>query len=904
MATIYIEGKPYKVKDHQNLLHVCLSLGFDLPYFCWHPAMHSVGACRQCAVKLFRDEKDTKGMIVMACMTLAKDGTRISINDPEAKKFRTGITEFMMAPHPHDCPVCDEGGECHLQDMTVMTGHTYRSYRFKKRTHRNQYLGPFIHHEMNRCIACYRCVRFYCDYAGGRDFNVMQCNNRVYFGRQRDGVLESPFSGNLVEICPTGVFTDKTFKTHFTRKWDLQTAPSVCVHCSLGCNTIPGERSGVIRRIRNRYNGEVNGYFLCDRGRYGYEFVNSSKRIREPLLKDGRREVKAASGTAAVQRAASIIRDSHGVIGIGSPRASLESNFALRKLVGSDNFYAGVPEREWRIVRSIFRLMKDSPWKTPSLREISLSDAAFIVGEDLGNTAPIMALTLRQSVLRKEFALAKSLHIEPWDDAAFREAIQQECGPLYIASPGPTFLDCSATRTHRATPGAIVRLSIAVARAIDGSAPSPGDLPEDVRKLAGEIAGALSGAEHPVVISGTSCVSEGVIEAAANVARALWATKGAASLGFAVPECNSMGLAILGGGSLEGAREAIESGRADTAIVLENDLFSRAGEGAIKEILSRARHLVVLDHISSRTTEMAEVILPAATFAGGTGTMVNNEYRAQRFYRVIPPGGEVRESWRWIGDILESLGRVEGSGWKIIDDIVNDIAAEIPDLEKISQAAPPAGYRIAAQKVPRQPRRASGRTSLHANIDVSEPAPIDDPDSPLAFTMEGYPGKPPPSLIPRYWSPGWNSVQAVNKYQQEVAGALGGGDPGIRLIEPAEGAGAGYFRNAPAAERSQPGEWLIVPLYHLFGSEELSMLSPGIARLAPEPYIALNPTEAESLGIREGEKAECEIGGDRLSLPVRHLKGMAMGVAGCPVLPAGMIFAMPCRARLRKAGAP
>ncbi|HUJ68077.1 MAG TPA: 2Fe-2S iron-sulfur cluster-binding protein, partial [Syntrophorhabdales bacterium] len=282
MAVIHIDGKTQEVKEGENLLKTCLGLGLDLPYFCWHPAMHSVGACRQCAVKQFRDENDTTGSIVMACMTPVTDGMRISVDDPEARRFRSGVIEWMMTNHPHDCPVCDEGGECHLQDMTVMTGHCRRRFRFKKRTHANQDLGPFVAHEMNRCIACYRCTRFYNDYAGGRDFGVFGSHHAVYFGRAHDGCLESPFAGNLVEVCPTGVFTDKTQREHYTRPWDLRTAPSVCVHCSLGCNTIPGERYGRLRRIRNRYNGSVNGYFLCDRGRYGYEFVASDRRIMRP----------------------------------------------------------------------------------------------------------------------------------------------------------------------------------------------------------------------------------------------------------------------------------------------------------------------------------------------------------------------------------------------------------------------------------------------------------------------------------------------------------------------------------------------------------------------------------------------------------------------------------------------
>ena len=211
MATIYIDNVPYEVKDGENLLNACLSLGFNIPYFCWHPALHSVGSCRLCAVKQFRDEKDTRGMLVMSCITDAADGTRISIDDPEARQFRAGVIEWLMTNHPHDCPVCDEGGECHLQDMTVMTGHTYRRYRFKKRTYRNQDLGPFLTHEMNRCIQCYRCVRFYRDYAG-RDFNVFGMHNHLYsegpkraFSRMNSVAISS-------KCAPQGFSRTKRFK--------------------------------------------------------------------------------------------------------------------------------------------------------------------------------------------------------------------------------------------------------------------------------------------------------------------------------------------------------------------------------------------------------------------------------------------------------------------------------------------------------------------------------------------------------------------------------------------------------------------------------------------------------------------------------------------------------------------
>ena len=170
MPTIRIDGTEYEVEAGKNLMETCLNLGLDLPYFCWHPAMGSVGACRQCALVQYLDEESEqagRGRIVMGCMTPVTEGAIFSLAGDSARQFREAIVESLMLNHPHDCPVCAEGGECHLQDMTVMVGHRDRHYRGRKNTHRNQYLGPLIHHEMNRCITCYRCTRFYRDYAGG-----------------------------------------------------------------------------------------------------------------------------------------------------------------------------------------------------------------------------------------------------------------------------------------------------------------------------------------------------------------------------------------------------------------------------------------------------------------------------------------------------------------------------------------------------------------------------------------------------------------------------------------------------------------------------------------------------------------------------------------------------------------
>ena len=330
-------------------------------------------------MKQYQNAEDTRGRLVMSCMTPATEGTFISIDDEEAKQFRESVVEWLMTNHPHDCPVCEEGGNCHLQDMTVMTGHSFRRYRFTKRTHRNQDLGPFISHEMNRCIACYRCVRYYKDYADGQDLGVYGAHDNVYFGRPEDGTLESEFSGNLVEICPTGVFTDKTHSERYNRKWDMQFAPSICQQCSLGCNTSPGERYGELRRIENRYNGTVNHYFLCDRDRFGYGYVNLKDRPRQPVQRRGD-DFITLNAEQAMQGAADILRQSKKVIGIGSPRASIESNFALRELVGAENFYTGIAEGEQERLQLVLKVLREGGIHTPALREIESYDAVLVAG--------------------------------------------------------------------------------------------------------------------------------------------------------------------------------------------------------------------------------------------------------------------------------------------------------------------------------------------------------------------------------------------------------------------------------------------------------------------------------------------------------------------------------------------
>jgi NADH-quinone oxidoreductase subunit G len=578
-----------------------------------------------------------------------------------------------------------------------------------------------------------------------------------------------------------------------------------------------------------------------------------------------------------LERFGAILREGK-VLGIGSPRASLESNFALRTLVGPDRFFAGISDQELQLLSNMLRILREGPARSPSLNEVEHSDAVFVLGEDVTNVAPIMALRLRQAVRQAPMQIAAQLHIPEWLDHSVREAVQNAKGPLFIASPYATKLDDIAAATYRAAPDDLARLGFAVAHAIDPSAPEVTGLLPELEKMVADIASALLAGHHPLVVSGTSCGSQSVIEAAAQVAWALCKVGRPAALSFTTPECNSFGLALMEPGPLSEVFSAIKSEPTNTLIVLENDLSRRGPASAAASLLGGARHLVVLDHLNNATTEAAELVLPAGTFAESDGTLVNNEGRAQRFFQVFDPSTDVQESWRWLREGSIAADFEAEVQWKSLEDLITAMA-DMTAFASIPQVAPP---RKAVGKIAREPNRYSGRTSMFANISVHEPKPPDDPDSALAFSMESGPESAPPSLIPFFWAPGWNSVQAANKFQSQVGGPLRGGDPGIRLIEPSPEPGWQYCSTVPAAFRPQPDEWLLVPIYHIFGSEELSRHAQGVAQLTPLPYVALNPVEASLSGVSAGEQIKVSIEGSLFELEVILRADLPRGLAGLP----------------------
>lgn len=872
MPKVYIDGIEYETKPDRNMLEVALENGLDLPYFCWHPAMGSVGACRLCAVRVFKDENDTHGKIQMACMTPANDGIRISMSDPEATEFRRYVIEWLMTNHPHDCPVCDEGGECHLQDMTAMCGQVYRWFRFRKRTYTNQYLGPFITHEMNRCIQCYRCVRFYRDLAGGRDFDSFGSRNRVYFGRQKDGVLESEFSGNLVEVCPTGVFTDKTSARHYTRKWDLETAPSVCIHCGLGCNIIPGARYGTIRRVTSRFNSDVNGYFLCDRGRFGYEFANSDRRIRDCGIRNNG-EFEKTSWEKAVERVKRMLSEAEGIIGIGSPRASLEANYALRKLVGKVSYSTGISSYEQKNAELALEILQNGLARTPSLGEVEEADVVLVLGVDPTGEAPMLDFAIRQAMRKAPLDIARKLKIPDWDANAVATALQGAKGKLYIASPWRIKIEEICAESIHIDPAETAGL---LERIYDRLQSESSD-----DSIESRIAADLLEARQPLIVSGISAGAD-IIKSASNIAQYLCRQGKDCRLLFTAPEANTIGTVMLSGMSVQDAIEKVESSEADTIIVLENDLTRKLTPTQLRS-LDKARNLIVLDCIHTRTSEQADAVLPAPSYFETDGTFVNNECRAQRFYQVFVPAWESRPEWWIFRELMQSK-----PDWDNYEDVLWEMCSEIPIFKPVLEAAPSEDWRSPAdQKIARKPHRYTGRTAINANVTIEEPEIPHDSSTPFAFTMEGDKNVVPDPLVPRFWYSGWNSVQSINKFQIEVGGPLHGGNPGKRLIEPS-GEMMEPFQRVESKQLSEKEIW-VIPRPYIFGSEELSSIAPAIAELVPDVQLSVHPEKARRLGIVEGKIVEIETGRQIRKLLPKLDESLAVDVI---IIPANMAETM------------
>ena len=773
MPTLTIDNQSLTVPAETNVLEAAKGLGIVIPHFCYHEALGAVGACRLCAMKF--EAGPIKG-IQMACMVEAKDGMVVSTVDPAAAELRAHVIEWLMMNHPHDCPVCDEGGECQLQDMTIAGGHSIRRFRGKKRTFRNQDLGPFVEQEMNRCIQCYRCVRTYQDYCGGDDFGVLGSRDRIFYGRFQEGRLESPFAGNLVDVCPTGVFTDKPFRFK-SRYWDLEEAPSVCPHCSLGCATIPGGHYRELQRVRAGVNREVNGFFLCDRGRFGYGHANHPERPRSPLL--GGREVSWEEALGALRASIARTVAAHGpqsVALLGSPRAGLEANGLLRRWadeLGCRLQFDIHPQRD-RAARTLAAALGQ---KARSLAEIGRSDLLILIGADPLAEAPLLALALRQAV--------------------------RAGGQMAILDPRPVRLPCACAHLPLSPEQLLPALQALAAGAA-------GAFPRQQAILLEGLIRQLAQAQRPVLIGGADLLGEGGMAALLAAAAKLSTSERPCGVMGLLAGPNSYGAALLSPAQADADAllDAIQQKTVKALICLESDPFSDHSDPArVQLALAQLEYLAVLDYLPTQAVRRADLVLPTTAPAESSGCFVNNEGRLLAFAPAMAPGVSIRET---------------GGG-----------------------DHPPRSFPLQTPGSQPRPAWAALAELLETSVDLSA----------LRHQLE----------------------QADSRFAGLTGLPLEGS--GLRLT------GQG---SAPAKALCSPGPATaglrLLATETLFGSELLSSLSPPLAAVTPAPFVLLHPTEAERLGLGDGQRLRLTTPFGFASVALRLSGEMAPGLVIAPRL--------------------
>ena len=706
MPKLVIDDREIEVAAGTKVIEAAEKLGIMIPRFCYHPALGSVGACRVCAVKFLQGP--FKG-VQMSCMFDAQDGMVVSTTDKEAVDFRKYVIEWLMLHHPHDCPVCDEGGHCLLQDMTVSGGHGIRRYLGKKRTYQDQYLGPLLQHEMNRCIQCYRCSRFYQEFAGYRDLGVMSIGYHVYFGRYQEGILESPFCGNLSDICPTGVYTDKPSR-FIGRRWDYERSPTLCINCSLGCHTIASARYREVVRQEAGFSEAVNGYFICDRGRYGFSYAGLQERPRRARV-DGKevpfdQAVKVLSGKIEeISRSAG----SEAIACVGSARNSLETQAMLKHVCQLKDW----ANPSYLTDQAITRKVKSATSRLESefvvsLRQVEAADFILVFGADPINEAPILTLAIRQARRNgAEIAVLDPRPISlPFKFTHLPVALDDL--NLYASALIKTAVDREAVK----------ELGQNATEFYDAIADVAGDS-DSLNEQISALGEKLRRCQRPLIACGTEIVPETAPQLAADLASLLKAAKGQAGLFYLMPGANAFGAGLFSGGhnSFEKTVADIESGAAKVLILVENNPFWQFPDRQrLEQALEQLELLVVMDYMNSVAVQKAHIFLPTTTLYETSGVFINQEGRAQaarqvytggipiahtgggdhppRVYGVGIPGSEPRTAWQTLAELagVESHSDQKKLRTKVWNWLVETIPgfADLPPIGKL----PDDGIRI------------------------------------------------------------------------------------------------------------------------------------------------------------------------------------------------------------------
>ena len=634
MLTVEVDGKSVQVPNGATVMEAANKLGVFVPHFCYHKKLSIAANCRMCLVQV---EKAPKPM--PACATPVTDGMKVWTHSEAAKKAQNGVMEFLLINHPLDCPICDQGGECQLQDLAVGYGGSASRYAEPKRVVFHKNMGPLISaEEMSRCIHCTRCVRFGQEVAGVMELGMVGRGEHSEIVSFVGKSVDSELSGNMIDICPVGALTSKPFR-YSARTWELSRRKSVSPHDSLGANLIVQVKQNKVMRVVPRENEEVNECWISDRDRFAYEGLNSEDRLTRPMLKDGG-EWHEVGWEVALEHVASrlgAVRNAQGGEAIGalvSPNATLEEMYLTQKLlrgIGSDNV-------DFRLRQTDFAAdgrRKGAPWLGMPVAELGSLDRVLVVGSFLRKDHPLLAARLRMAAKR---ALQLNVLHSSDDDLLMNVANKAIVAPQLLPEMLGQVVKALAEAKGTAAPAAVAGLQVAdEARRIAASLASG--------KAVGVFLGNLA-EQHPRA-------------AELQVLAQMLAELSGGRFGFLGQAGNSVGGYIAGclpqGKGLNAADMLRAPRKAYVLVGVEPELDCNDPVQTLSALRS-AEFVVALSSYRGQLAEHVDVMLPLAPFTETSGTFINCEGRSQSFNGVVRPLGDTRPGWK----VLRVLGNLLG----------------------------------------------------------------------------------------------------------------------------------------------------------------------------------------------------------------------------------------------------
>jgi NADH-quinone oxidoreductase subunit G len=655
MTTINLEvdGKAVQVPGGSTVMDAAHKLDIYVPHFCWHKKLTIAANCRMCLVQV---EKAPKPL--PACATPVTEGMKVWTHSDPAVDAQKGVMEFLLINHPLDCPICDQGGECQLQDLAVGYGASNSRYQEAKRVVLNKNLGPLISTDMTRCIHCTRCVRFGQEIAGVMELGMIGRGEYAEIITFVGKTVDSEISGNVIDLCPVGALTSKPFR-YTARTWELARRKSVSPHDSLGSNLVVQVMGERVMRVVPMENEAINECWLSDKDRFSYEGLNSEDRLTRPMVKRDGKWVETEWQTALEHVAKELkrIRDRHGAAALGaliSPHSTLEEMHLAQKLMrglGSENI-------DFRLRQSDFSAdgkRDGATWLGMSIPEFGALDRVLVVGSFLRKDHPLLAHRLRQRA--KKGAQISLVHVA--DDELLL--------PL----------------AHKAivAPSALPRLLAEIAVAAAGAAGKP--VPDGLAGIepsstAKDIATSLASGEHRGVFLGSYAEWHPHAAQLHSLAQAIAEATGA-TLGFFTEAANSIGGTVAGAfprnGGL-GAAAMLVAPRKAYLVMHADPLLDTANPAVTHAALGAAELVIALSAFKSGAMEHAHVLLPVAPFTETAGTFINCEARMQAFSGVVAPLGQARPAWKVLR-VLGSLLGLSGFGYESIE----AVRAELPHAE-------------------------------------------------------------------------------------------------------------------------------------------------------------------------------------------------------------------------------